>query len=422
MEHWCYERAIQPIPNFLLITKGSPGSLLLLPRSNCKSMSTVMRFSAFSCILLMSSCFTCAFKATKQFHSKLFGREQTATLMAATDYPELERCLYKEYTSFFTTLDTKFYSDDVAFIDPITKFTGIQKYKDNIDMIAGRTGLGKILFEDASIVLHNIVQTKKKEIQTRWTLQVTFKALPWKPRCKFTGVSVYTLTDAGIVARQDDFWDSANLKKGKYGVVGLADGLKDLAGQLQQEISAEMSAPEMPYELLRRASRYEVRRYPSNIVAETVYDQRPEGYDRLGSYAGGSNVNDARVPYYSPTLMRIADVDGKRVKKMSWPLVYSFPGRPLPDISTLPEPTIPRVIISEAPGIVVAVTRFQIAATEPNVRGFTGQLLSDINEDGMSATADCLNGDCIVGQYDAIFSLNKRRNEVWVVLENHPWK
>ena len=342
--------------------------------------------------------------------------------MATTDFPELERCLFKEYTSFFTTLDTSFYSKDVAFIDPITKFVGIEKYKENIDMIAGRTSLGKFLFEDASIVLHNIEQTKAKEIQTRWTLQVTFKALPWRPRIKFTGVSVYTLNENGIVARQDDFWDSANLKKGKYGVVGITDGLKDLAGQLKQEINAEMSAPEMPYELLRRAPRYEVRRYPSCVVAETLYDQRPEGYDRLGSYAGGSNVKDARVPYFSPTLMRITDVNGERLKSMSWPLMYSFPGKPLPPIATFPEPTIPRVTISERPGLVVAVTRFELAATEPIVRGFTGQLLSDVNEDGMTATQSCLNGDVIVGQFDAIFSLNKRRNEVWIELEDHPWK
>ena len=373
-------------------------------------------------VLIIKICLSSAFTAPKAFGSSSAVRK-VSIRMAATEYPELERCLFKEYTSFFTTLDESFYSKDVSFLDPITKFTGIDKYKNNIDLIAGRTSLGKFLFEDASIVLHNIKQTKKREIQTRWTLQVTFKAFPWKPRAKFTGISVYTLTEEGIVAKQDDFWDSINLKKGQYGAVGLVDGLSDLAGQLKQEISAEMSAPEMPYELLRRGSRYEVRRYPSSIVAETIYDQRPEGYDRLGSYAGGSNVGDKRVQYFSPTLMRIKDdEEGKRVKTMSWPLKYSFPGKPLPPTSTLPEPTIPRVNILERPGLVVAVTRFELAATEPIVRGFTGQLLSDVKEDGMSATLACQTGDVIVGQFDAIFSLNKRRNEVWVELDDHPWK
>jgi hypothetical protein len=377
--------------------------------------------SIIPCIFLMKLFTTLAFIPIKPLISSSSARKKYLS-MATTEWPELERCLYKEYTSFFTTLDESFYLKDVGFLDPITKFTGIDKYKNNIDMIAGRTSLGKILFEDASIVLHNIEQTGKLEIQTRWTLQVTFKAFPWKPRPKFTGISVYTLTADGKVARQDDYWDSINLKGGKYSAVGIANGLKDLANQLKQEASAEMSAPEMPYELLRRAARYEVRRYPSSLVAETVYDQRPEGYDRLGSYAGGSNVGDKKVQYFSPTLMRIKDIEGTRTKIMSWPLQYSFPGKALPDISTIPEPTIPRVKISERPGLVVAVTRFELAATEPVVRGFTGQLLGDVKEDGMIATAECQTGDCIVGQFDAIFSLNKRRNEVWVELEEHLWK
>mmetsp|Transcript_25942 Transcript_25942/g.24791 ORF Transcript_25942/g.24791 Transcript_25942/m.24791 type:complete len:384 (-) Transcript_25942:253-1404(-) len=374
------------------------------------------------CFLIINLFSSWAFNGVNIFSKSSMNRTPLYMAASTTEWPDLEKCLYKEYTSFFTTFDRSFYMPDVAFLDPITKFTGIDKYKNNIDLIAGRTGLGKFLFEDASIVLHNIVQTGVKEITTRWTLQVTFKGFPWAPRAKFTGVSVYAITDDGKVAKQDDYWDSINLKKGKYEAVSIVSGLSDLADQLKKEASAEMSAPEMPYELLRRGSRYEVRRYPSSLVAETVYDQRPEGYDRLGSYAGGSNVKDARVPYYSPTLMRIKDVEGQRIKSMSWPLVYNFPGRALPDISTIPEPTIPRVNILERPGLVVAVTRFELAATEPIVRGFTGQLLSDIKEDGMTATEACQNGDCIVGQYDAIFSLNKRRNEVWVVLEDHMWK
>ena len=47
---------------------------------------------------------------------------------------------------------------------------------------------------------------------------------------------------------------------------------------------AEQVAPEMPYELLRRADRYEVRRYPPHVAAQTRYSKRPEGYDRLGSF------------------------------------------------------------------------------------------------------------------------------------------
>jgi hypothetical protein len=119
--------------------------------------------------------------------------------------------------------------------------------------------------------------------------------------------------------------------------------------------------------------------------------------------------------------MGISDATGRRTKVMTWPLQFALPGRPLPDPSTLPEPTIPRVTIKKSPGMVVAVKRFELPATEPNVRGFTGNLLREVQADGLTPSDAALAGDCVIGQFDALFSLNKRRNEVWVELVDHPW-
>lgn len=182
-----------------------------------------------------------------------------------------------------------------------------------------------------------------------------------------------------------------------------------------------MAAPELPYELLRITPKYEVRRYPKCVVAETTYDQRPEGYDRLGSYAGGSNVKDQKVPFYSPTIMTISDKGGSRLKEMTWPLEYEIPGKGSLSTSNYPEPTIPKVAVKERAGFVVAILRFELAATEPIVRGFTKELIRDIKSDGMEPSKAALDGDCIIGQYDALFSLNKRRNEIWIELDKHFW-
>ena len=74
-------------------------------------------------------------------------------------------------------------------------------------MIAGRSVFGKLLFDDASINLHKIEYTVNGLV-SRWTLQFTFKALPWKPCCYFTGVSVYTLDeDFRTIVKQLDYWD-----------------------------------------------------------------------------------------------------------------------------------------------------------------------------------------------------------------------
>lgn len=340
---------------------------------------------------------------------------------SATAWPDVEKCLFREYTSFFNPFEKQFYAKDVSFKDPLTELSGTDAYQNNIDMLGGKTMLGNILFEDASIVLHNIRQTGDRNLETRWTLKVTAKSLPWKPRAEFTGISAYTLNDDGKIVRQEDFWDSINLKNGKYEAVGKVAGLSDFLGQLKDESGAQMAAPELPYELLRRGKRYEVRRYPATTVAETTYDQRPEGYDRLGSYAGGSNVEAKRVDFFSPTLMRIDDSSGKRTKVMTWPMAFGLPGEAPAGPETLPEPTINRVDLKSKEGIVVAVTRFDLAATEPIVRGFTAQLMSDIKNDGMTPSDAAEGGECIVGQFDALFSLNKRRNEVWVELVDHPW-
>jgi hypothetical protein len=199
------------------------------------------------------------------------------------DFIELEKCLKREYSSFFNPMETKFYNKDVSFLDPLTKITGIESYMNNVNTLAGRTFIGKLIFEDASISLHKVTVLPDNKIQTRWTLKVTAKVLPWKPRATFTGISVYTLDNIGRVAKQEDYWDSINLNRGEYSFVSLGEGIADFLGQLKQEQGAEMAAPELPYELLRRAKRYEVRKYPATIVAETTYEQRPQGYDRLGN-------------------------------------------------------------------------------------------------------------------------------------------
>jgi hypothetical protein len=76
--------------------------------------------------------------------------------------------------------------------------------------------------------------------------KVTVKVLPWQPRAKFTGISRYTLSEQGKVIKQEDFWDSVNLKSGKYQAESLTAGLSDFLAELKQEAGAEMAAPELP--------------------------------------------------------------------------------------------------------------------------------------------------------------------------------
>jgi Uncharacterized conserved protein (DUF2358) len=104
----------------------------------------------------------------------------------------LTKILKREYASFFAPMERSAYETDVSFLDPLTSFSGIDKYQSNVDMLGGRTTLGNILFQDSSINMHNLTVQGDK-IVTRWTLRTTVKFLPWKPTARFTGISEYSV-------------------------------------------------------------------------------------------------------------------------------------------------------------------------------------------------------------------------------------
>ncbi len=64
----------------------------------------------------------------------------------------------------------------VVFVDPLNQFTGIQKYKDNIQMLKDSA-----LFTDANMDLHEARVIDPNTVVTSWTLVMTFKAFPWRP-------------------------------------------------------------------------------------------------------------------------------------------------------------------------------------------------------------------------------------------------
>jgi len=205
---------------------------------------------------------------------------------------ELKRVLSMEYRSFFSPMYTEYYATDVAFDDPLTSLRGVSKYQSNVDMLAGRTAMGSVLFEDAGIVLHSVRGGEMEEetrgisdIVTRWTLRVTVKLLPWRPTAYFTGISVYKVVPSGgkegvQIVNQIDYWDSININQdgsANYAKVSKKEALIDFFNQLKPDgFIAPQSAPELPYQLLRRGNGYDVREYPQHVVAMLPYRRRDE--------------------------------------------------------------------------------------------------------------------------------------------------
>ena len=92
----------------------------------------------------------------------------------------------------------------VTFDDPLNSLSGLKAYRNNVDMLAGRTLFGGLLFSDAAINLHDVRELEDGRLQTRWTLRVCFSALPWAPTARFTGISVYDLDAENKIRGQTD--------------------------------------------------------------------------------------------------------------------------------------------------------------------------------------------------------------------------
>ena len=371
---------------------------------------------------------------TRIFSSSLGGTTNDASSKLRDDVKTLKRVLAREYATFFDPMETKYYAKDVCFTDPMTSLSGVQGYQDNVDMLASRTTLGKFLFSDAGIVLHNVKGGEIQEdgsigeIVTRWTLRLTAKVIPWKPTARFSGISVYKVvadpsSSTGVAVKdQLDYWDSINIvpdSGGEYQKVDKVTAVKDFLNQLSPGgFVAQTAAPELPYQLLRRGDGYEVRRYPGYCGVKLPYSRRDEGFGSLGAFTKGMSP-------LSPAIMDVL-TDDISDKYMMWPLAYASPGEteaPIPKDAAekAGEGQWRTMRVVSNPPTVVAVREFADASMEPVVRKADRELRALLKRDGLNPAEG--SEDLVrFAQYDAIFSMGKRRGETWINLaDDHPF-
>ncbi|MGK3736935.1 MAG: hypothetical protein ACI90V_003778 [Bacillariaceae sp.] len=409
---------------FLLYIIGLVSSVLLCQRPT---------IGAFTYISISKQCRS-ATKVFKASSSTVMEMDTSRIEKVRKSVDKLKKVLEREYVSFFDPMQCEYYSNDVTFDDPMTSLTGVEKYKGNVDMLASRTLLGKFLFADGGIILHSVEGGEVcpsdgsiSNIITRWTLKVTVK-LPWTPTARFTGISVYEVSEdpEGVlvkVNKQSDFWDSINIvgTQGEYGKVDKSIAIADFIDQLKpQNGNAAAACAEMPYELLRRGKDYEIRRYPEYTTAVVPYTRRDEAFDLLGSLTKG-------IEPLSPALMIVPNDDNVK-KTMSWPLLYkspsesSIPQVPQKILDKFQDPIWNDCEIKTVGSKVVAVGIFRDASVAPIVRKADRRLRVALDRDGIDIPGE---SDSFVkfAQYDAIFSLGKRRGEVWLELDHtgHPW-
>jgi hypothetical protein len=374
--------------------------------------------------------------------------------LAAT-VSKLKRVLAKEYTSFFNPMVDSWYAPDVTFVDPMTSLSGVDSYRKNVDMLAGRTLMGKVLFEGAGINLHSVTGgqivkdsaqdgsnniLRVEDIVTRWTLRLTAKILPWSPEAVFSGVSVYKIqlggTEGLSIVGQTDYWDSINIQpntsssnvKQQYQTVPKNIAMSDFLSQLAPSgFLAPTAAPELPYLLLRRGNGYEVRKYPGFVGIETPYMRRDYGFGSLGAFAKGMDP-------LAPSICKVwnddyvDEGDGKE-KMMMWPLKFALPGEGT-DAPPAPPAAIEKagsgqwasINVMSQPETIVAIRAFEDAAMGPVVRNADRELRAILKRDGLVAK-DGSDQYVVFTQYDAVHSMGKRRSEVWIELKDggHPF-
>lgn len=169
--------------------------------------------------------------------------------------------------------------------------------------------------------------------------------------------------------------------------------------------------------MLRRGKDYTIRRYPRHLAAITRYEGgRNEGFERLSGYVNGLNQQQSKIGYFAPSIITVP-LEARENKTMIWPLKYFLPNEEV--INDFPLPIDPRIELRDIPRKTYAIVQFETAATEESVRMYTKQLLQILERDGFR-----LNGleTLTLAQFNAIYALALRRNEIWIELANqHPW-
>jgi len=162
------------------------------------------------------------------------------------------------------------------------------------------------------------------------------------------------------------------------------------------------------YEVIAETAGYEVRRYQPYVVAEVDVRGRSadsQGFRTLASFIFGDNTASEKMQMTAPVESREAN-DGIDT-------TYAFVMERKYTLETVPKPNNERIQLREKPTRVVAVQRFSGLWTDGNVAKHERQLLSDLQDDGITPL-----GNVELARYNSPFTpWFLRRNEVMVAVD-----
>ncbi|KAI3790242.1 hypothetical protein L2E82_03138 [Cichorium intybus] len=299
--------------------------------------------------------------------------EQIPPKSSKVDVEQLVDFLYEDLPHLFDDqgIDRTAYDEQVKFRDPITKHDSISGYLFNIAML-------KLVFTP-NFQLHWARQTGPYEITTRWTMEMPFSLLPWKPVLVFTGTSVMGINpENGKFCSHVDYWDS--IKNNEY---FSSEGLVDLVKQLRIYKTPDLETPK--YQILKRTATYEVRKYSPFIIVETQSDKLAgsTGFNDVAGYIFGKNSKEEKIAMTTPVFTQAFDPD---MSKMSIQIVLPSDK----DLTSLPDPNKEEVGLRSVEGGFAAVLKFSGKPTDDIVREKEKLLRSSLLSDGLKPKDGCL--------------------------------
>jgi hypothetical protein len=155
---------------------------------------------------------------------------------------------------------------------------------------------------------------------------------------------------------------------------------------------------QQPYDVLTRFPRFEVRRYPTHLVAEVEVDSSFTGagnraFGVLVAFISGRNSTGGKVAMTAPVVQEQASTkirmtspvvqesgaeSGRHVVAFVMPAEFTM--------DTLPTPSDPRITVREVPVHVAAVTTFTGRWTERTYLERVAELRTAVEQAGLEAS------------------------------------
>ena len=166
------------------------------------------------------------------------------------------------------------------------------------------------------------------------------------------------------------------------------------------------------YQVVKTIDRVEVRKYPRLLLATVTGLPDNDAFGVLFNYITGSNHRSEKVDMTAPVItsekIEMTSPVISTDRKMSFVMPAKY------NLSNIPKPNNPQVIIEELLAQKLAVIRFKGYAGEKDVNKYKSELLSVLSQNNIKTA-----GEAVLMRYNSPFAPGfLRRNEIGIRIKD----